>query len=104
MADISRITGIPRSTISNWMRWDRYPSVDNAEKIASVLGVSVEWLVKGIDIYEDYDDDLDSPQVTHLINTIRAMDGSQLNALEPVLNYLAAPIDGRQGKDTKKRR
>ncbi len=103
MADISRITGIPRSTISNWMRWDRYPSVDNAEKIASVLGVSVEWLVKGIDIYEDYDDDLDSPQVTHLINTIRAMDDNQLNALEPVLNYLAAPVD-RPEKATKKQR
>lgn len=103
MADIARLAGIPRSTISNWIRWNRYPSVDNAEKIADIMGVSVEWLVKGIDVYEDYDDDLDSPQVIHLINTIQAMDENQLNALEPVLSYMAAPVAGQRASRKKKK-
>ncbi len=101
MADISRLTDIPRSTFSNWIRWGRYPSVDNAEKIASVLGVSVEWLVKGVDVYEDYDDDMDSPLVVNVINTIRTMDENQLNALEPVLSYMAAPEADRRSRTKK---
>ncbi len=103
MADIARLTEIPRSTISNWIRWNRYPAVDDAERIANILGVSVEWLVKGVDVYEDYDDDLDPPQVIHLINTIRAMDENQLNALEPVLSYMAAPVAGLEPSRKKKK-
>ncbi|MDY4610751.1 MAG: helix-turn-helix transcriptional regulator [Sphaerochaetaceae bacterium] len=103
MADIARLTEIPRSTISNWIRWNRYPAVDDAERIANILGVSVEWLVKGVDVYEDYDDDLDPPQVIHLINTIRAMDENQLNALEPVLSYMAAPVAGQEPSRKKKK-
>lgn len=103
MADIARFTEIPRSTISNWIRWNRYPAVDDAERIANILGVSVEWLVKGVDVYEDYDDDLDPPQVIHLINTIRAMDENQLNALEPVLSYMAAPVAGLEPSRKKKK-
>lgn len=98
MADVSRITGISRSTFSNWMRWDRYPSADNGEKIAQALGVSVEWLVTGAAIYQEDDEVLDSPRIEHLIKTVLVMDSKQLNALEPVLNYMVNPTGKKRRK------
>jgi len=46
-ADLSRIVGRPKSTISNWINRDTEPSASEAVKIAKALGTTVESLIEG---------------------------------------------------------
>lgn len=46
--ELAQKTGIPIRTLENYLgKRDSLPPVDNAFLIASVLGVSLEWLVTG---------------------------------------------------------
>lgn len=47
-ADICRATGISDSTIRTWITRDASPSVEAALKVAQFFGVTVEYLVTGI--------------------------------------------------------
>jgi transcriptional regulator with XRE-family HTH domain len=91
MADISRITGIPRSTISNWIRRGTYPSADCAEKIAEAIGVTVSWLVTGQDIFSETSHTPRTQRIGRIIETVRALDDAQIEALEPIIEYIAIP-------------
>lgn len=104
MTEISRATGIPCSTISNWIRYDRHPPVDLAAKIANVLGVSIEWMLTGVEPYEDYDEDTDSERIVHLFGVLRKLDETQLNLMEPVLNYMATKDRVQRKPPEKKKR
>ena len=44
---LSELTSNSRSTITTWVNEDRYPTVDKAQEIAEVLGVSVDFLMTG---------------------------------------------------------
>lgn len=91
MADISRLTGIPRSTISNWMRRGTYPSADNAEKIANAIGVTVTWLVTGQELFSGKSQVAGSQRTNRMIATLRTLDTPQIEALEPIVEYIAVP-------------
>ncbi len=43
---LAEATGISRDAISKYERGDTIPSVENAKKIAQVLGVSLDFLVR----------------------------------------------------------
>lgn len=45
-ADLVRATGISGVTISRYVNGKRVPTMDNAQKIANALGVSVDYLFK----------------------------------------------------------
>lgn len=46
-ADVARATGISNMTLSDWKRGKTRPKADKIEKIASFLGVTVDYLVRG---------------------------------------------------------
>lgn len=48
-ADVVRITGIPKSTFSEWKNGRSFPKLPKLEKIADALGVSLEYLRTGKD-------------------------------------------------------
>lgn len=51
--DLSRGTGIPYTTISNWLQATRFPRPEQLDKIARYLGVSrADLLDEGIEEYE----------------------------------------------------
>lgn len=51
--DLSRDTGIPYTTISNWLQAARFPRPEQLDKIARYLGVSrADLLDEGIEEYE----------------------------------------------------
>ena len=54
---LSRKIGVSHTTMSSWINRDRLPKADLAVQIAQALGVSVEYLVTGIDTDEDDSDD-----------------------------------------------
>lgn len=45
-AEVSKITGIPRSTFTDWKSQRSNPKLEKLVKIASALGVSIEEFVK----------------------------------------------------------
>ena len=47
--DIAKVTGKNKSTVSDWIKNDAYPKVDDAFKISEYLGVSVRYLITGKD-------------------------------------------------------
>lgn len=47
--EISRATGIPSSTFSDWKKGKSKPNAEKMLKIANYLGVSVEYLMTGKD-------------------------------------------------------
>ena len=46
---VSKDTGITQSTLSDWKRGRSTPKTDNMKKIADYFGVSVEYLMTGIE-------------------------------------------------------
>lgn len=73
---LSKETGIPQATISNYRNRDAKPSTSNVKQIASVLGVSYEWLMVGIgemtitkegkDKFTPHYNDLKSKAIPHI--------------------------------------
>ena len=45
--DVSRATGIPSSTFSDWKKGKSSPKQDKLQKIADFFGVSIEYLMTG---------------------------------------------------------
>lgn len=56
--DIASYVGVSRDAISKYERDDIVPSVENANKIAKVLGVSLDYLVSEDDSLEVVDIDM----------------------------------------------
>ena len=52
--ELAARTGIKKSTLDKYLSGNKsQPSVENAVKIAETLGVTVEYLVKGVEISEE---------------------------------------------------
>ncbi len=47
--DFSQKTGIPESTISDWRKKKTNPTAEKLMVICNALGVSIEWLLSGIE-------------------------------------------------------
>lgn len=56
---LCRQIGVPSGTMSTWITRERLPKADLAVRIASALGVSVEFLVTGNEYREDSDEAAD---------------------------------------------
>ena len=56
--DVAYAVGVSRDAISKYERDDIVPSVENANKIAQVLGVSLDYLVSKDDNLEAVDTDM----------------------------------------------
>lgn len=57
-ADVASFVGVSRDAISKYERDDIIPSVENANKIAKVLGVSLDYLMSEDDNLEVVDIDM----------------------------------------------
>ncbi|NSW83578.1 MAG: helix-turn-helix transcriptional regulator [Syntrophothermus sp.] len=45
--DLARMVGVERSTVANWERGSKQPSLENVVRLSQALGVSLEALVLG---------------------------------------------------------
>ena len=81
-------TAINKSTLDNYLR-DKHssPTVENAVKIAQVLGVSVEYLVTGIDSLEV---SKENAELIHNITTnLKKLDRYDLVSLGALIKRMA---------------
>ncbi len=89
MAEVSRLTGIPHATISNWIRNDRYPPIDLAARMAKAIGISLEWMVYGKESLDEYYEDIEPDKFFHLFRTLESLNDKQISVLEKMAQYLA---------------
>lgn len=68
-AELSRRTGIDRSSIYHWLRGDYSPKMENVEKIADALGVTVSYLVG----FSDDPHPLNDPELNKVIDMFTRM-------------------------------
>lgn len=68
-AELSRRTGIDRSSIYHWLRGDYMPKMENVEKIADALGVTVSYLVG----FSDDPHPLNDPELNKVIDMFTRM-------------------------------
>lgn len=74
-ADIARISGVAKSTLSDWKHGKSIPKQDKLKSIADCLDVTLDYLVNGEEKETELPDQMD------LWNTIKK-DKDMLNALE----------------------
>lgn len=80
-ADLVRATGISEGTVRGWIK-GAIPNAEAAYKVAQYLGVTVEWLVTGIDNKsENQNLKMYSKQERELIEIFRHLDDRDKNAV-----------------------
>lgn len=84
--ELAEKTCISKKTLDNYLAENGCkPSAENAVKIASVLGVSVEWLVTGKTSATTEDI---KPEVTELMRRVNYLQESDINLLKIIVGRL----------------
>lgn len=83
---VSRATGVPTSTLTNWKQGNYTPKQVNLQKIADYFNVSIDYIMGGKE-YNPF-----SAQSAHLVAKIR-QDAELTKALE---KYFAMPEDKKK--------
>ena len=80
--DLADATGKNKSSVSDWINHDVYPKVDDALKIADLLGVSVRYLVTG------QDDAMPSPPLRRLLELAQGFSDAEISWFcQQMVNY-----------------
>lgn len=88
--ELAEKTCISKKTLDNYLAENGCkPSAENAVKIASVLGVSVEWLVTGKTSATTEDI---KPEVTELMRRVNYLQESDINLLKIIVGRLEKKI------------
>lgn len=78
--DIANAIGVSRDAISKYERGDIVPSVDNAKKMANVLGVSLDYLVSE----EEQQEAIDNRMVKRIKELQKLSEADQLSILSVI--------------------
>ena len=91
-ADLMRLSGVDQRTISKGILLDTMPLLDNALKVAAALGVSVQYLLYGVeekevdaDLEEAYTAIYKSRRQTEISKILPSLNSEQLSALESMI-------------------
>ena len=66
--DVSRATGIPASTFSDWKKGKSSPKRDKIEKIANFFDINPDWLAGTSDIKIKLQDNLNEQEQSYYLN------------------------------------
>jgi transcriptional regulator with XRE-family HTH domain len=80
-----RKTGIPKGTFSAWKNRNIIPRADAACRIAAALGVSVEYLLTGM----DKPGEVSNPQMQDIVKNLILLDDTDLEAVKTLVRTLA---------------
>ncbi|MDR1748389.1 MAG: helix-turn-helix domain containing protein [Spirochaetaceae bacterium] len=94
-----RKTKIPKGTFSSWKNRNIVPRADEAYRIADALGVSVEYLLTGMDTAEH----LSNPGIQEIVERIIFFDDTDLESVKALVRtmstrYLKSDITGMSSK------
>lgn len=94
-ADVCRGTGLPSSLFSEWKKGKSTPKADKMKKIADFFGVTVDYLVTGLETSEKSEAGLSTREKREIgIDLDRIMD-EIMNAEDGPLFYKGKPISDK---------
>ena len=85
--EISNALGIPYSTLTDWMNGNKYPRINNLEKLAEYFGVSKSNLIEDFEAKKK-----DNDKLTTIIVKLR-MDKDLLEITDRIVSLDKAQVD-----------
>jgi repressor LexA len=92
--EIARALGIPYSTLTDWVNANKYPRINNIEKMAEYFGVSKSDLIEDIEQKQKDNDALAdiivkiriNKDLLEVVDKIVSLDNAQINSLKNLLD------------------
>lgn len=92
--DIARSLNVPYSTLTEWVNANKYPRIDNIEKMAEYFGVSKSDLIEDFEKTQKDNDALAdiivkirmNKDLMEVANKIVSLDDAQINSLKNLLD------------------
>lgn len=92
--EIARALGIPYSTLTDWVNANKYPRIDNIEKMAAYFGVSKSDLIEDFEQKQKDNDALAdiivkirmNKDLMEVVDKVVSLDNAQINSLKNLLD------------------
>lgn len=92
--EIAKALGLPYSTLTDWVNANKYPRIDNIEKMASFFGVSKSDLIEDFKQKQKDNDVLAdiivkirmNKDLMEVVNKVVSLDNAQINSLNNLLD------------------
>lgn len=92
--EIARALGIPYSTLTDWVNANKYPRIDNIEKMSAYFGVSKSDLIEDFAQKQKDNDALAdiivklrmNKDLMEVVNKVISLDNAQINSLKILLD------------------
>ena len=92
--DIARDLGLPYSTLTDWVNANKYPRINNIEKMAEYFGVSKSDLIEDFEQKQKENDALSdiivkirmNKDLMGVVNKVVSLDSAQINSLKMLLD------------------
>lgn len=92
--EIARALGFPYSTLTDWVNANKYPRINNIEKMAEYFGVSKSDLIEDFDQKQKDNDVMAeiivkirmNKDLMEVVNKVVSLDNAQINSLKNLLD------------------
>lgn len=92
--EIARALGFPYSTLTDWVNANKYPRINNIEKMADYFGVSKSDLIEDFEQKQKDNDALAdiivklrmNKDLMEVVNKVVSLDNAQINSLKILLD------------------
>lgn len=92
--DVARALNIPYSTLTEWINGNKYPRINNIEKISAYFGVSKSDLIEDFDRKKKDNDVMAdiivrirmNKDLLEVVDKVVYLDNAQINSLKHLLN------------------
>ena len=84
-ADLSKLTGISKSTISGYYNGKRMPTVSILKLFAPILDVDIDWLVTGIEQHRLIGHKQLTEKHLRIIDKVKSMSDEELDKIETLI-------------------
>lgn len=92
--EVARALNVPYSTLTDWINGNKYPRIDNIEKMAIYFGVSKSNLIEDFEQKKKDNDAMTDiivrlrmdKDLLEVVNKIISLDNAQINSLKHLLN------------------
>ena len=92
--EIARALNVPYSTLTDWINGNKYPRINNVEKMAEYFGVSKSDLIEDFKQKQKDNDVMAdiivkirmNKDLMEVVNKVVSLDDAQINSLKQLLN------------------
>ena len=92
--EVARALGFPYSTVTDWVNANKYPRINNIEKMAEYFGVSKSDLIEDFEQKKKDNDAMSdiivkirmNKDLLQVVNKVVSLDNAQINSLKNLLD------------------